>query len=81
MAPVGWNQIIQKGLKGHHRIHAIREKAIAVIDDHIEKEVPGNDPGEVPAMNQWQFYNMVTWYFTYHAASLNHRVRMIDSGS
>ena len=41
------NQIIQKGLKGHHRIHAIREKAIAMIDDHIEKGFPGNDPGKL----------------------------------
>ena len=75
------NQIIQKGLKGHHRIHAIREKAMAVIDDHIEKGFPGNEPGQVPAINLWQFYNVVTWYITRHAASLNHSVGMIDSGS
>lgn len=49
------------------------KKAMAAIDDHIEKGFPGDDPGEVPAMNLWQFYNVVIWYFTYHAASLNHR--------
>ena len=49
---------------------------MAVIDDHIGKEFPGNGPVKVPAINQWQFHNGVTWYITHHSASLNHRVDM-----
>ena len=27
-------------------------------------------------MSLWQFYNMVTWYISHHASSLNHRVEL-----
>jgi hypothetical protein len=30
----------------------------------------------LPATSLWQFYNVVTWYISHHAASLNHRVEL-----
>jgi hypothetical protein len=29
-----------------------------------------------PIMNLWIFYNILTWYITHRAVSLNHRVEM-----
>jgi len=52
------------------------KKAMALIDDHIEAEFPDTEAGKLPAVSLWQFYNVVTWYITHHAASLNHRVEM-----
>ncbi|MBC2712586.1 MAG: hypothetical protein HGJ94_16850 [Desulfosarcina sp.] len=52
------------------------KKAMKVIDYHIGKEFPGNDPSEVPTMNLWEFYNVITWYITHYTASLNHQVVM-----
>ena len=52
------------------------KKAMALIDDHIESEFPGNEAGRLPAMSLWQFYNVVTWYMSHHAASLNHSVEL-----
>jgi hypothetical protein len=49
---------------------------MALIDDHITSEFPDTEPGKLPAMNLWQFYNVVTWYITHHSVSLNHRVEL-----
>ena len=34
-----------------------------------------NDDG-FPVMSLWVFYNILTWYITHRAVSLNHRVEM-----
>lgn len=36
-------------------------KAMALIDDHLENENYGYEPGTLPAMSLRQFYNMITW--------------------
>lgn len=55
---------------------SLRSTSDLLIDGYIESEFPEDEPGEVPAMNLWQFYNVVTWYISHHAASLNHRVEL-----
>ncbi|MBC2712324.1 MAG: hypothetical protein HGJ94_15465 [Desulfosarcina sp.] len=44
----------------------------------MEIQSPGNEPGEVPAMNLWEFYNVVTWYITHRAASLTPTLQKLE---
>ncbi len=48
------------------------KKATNLINGHIGN----NEPDKAPDFNLWEFYNVITWYITHHAASLNHRVAM-----
>ncbi|MFO7715291.1 DUF932 domain-containing protein [Desulfosarcina sp.] len=69
-------QLSGKAFTGIIKGMAFGEKAKALIGKHIKSGFPGNEPGQLPAMTLWQFYNVVTWYITHHAASLNHRVEL-----
>jgi len=42
----------------------------------IEHDASGRNDENFPIMSLWSFYNVLTWYITYKAVSLNHRVEM-----
>ena len=42
------------------------------MEHHERLDLKKKNTGE----SLWQFYNVVTWYITHHAALLNHRVEM-----
>ena len=51
------------------------KNAVDVIQDEARKSVLLSDEG-MPISNLWFFYNLLTWYISFHAVSLNHRVEM-----
>jgi len=40
------------------------------------KEAEGFEDNGFPIMSLWIFFNILTWFITHRAASLNHRVEM-----
>jgi hypothetical protein len=54
----------------------IGERAMDDIHDRIDQESKGVDPEGFPIITLWVFFNILTWYITHRAASLNHRVEM-----
>lgn len=52
------------------------EKAIEKIGERTTQESHGFTDSGFPIMSLWVFYNILTWYITHHAVSLNHRVVM-----
>ena len=52
------------------------KKAMVEIEDRTAQEAPGFTDNRFPIMNLWIFYNIITWYITHRAVSLNHRVDM-----
>jgi hypothetical protein len=52
------------------------KKASLKIRERLAKEADGFSEDEIPIMSLWIFFNVLTWYITHHAVSLNHRVEM-----
>ena len=52
------------------------KKAKELIEERMALESKDYTDNEFPIMNLWIFYNILTWYITYQAVSLNHRVEM-----
>ncbi len=52
------------------------KKATEEINKRTNLEAEKFDENGFPIMNLWAFYNVLTWYITYRAVSLNHRVVM-----
>jgi hypothetical protein len=52
------------------------KKAIEEIENRTAQEAEDIAKNGFPIMNLWIFYNILTWYITHHAVSLNHRVEM-----
>ena len=52
------------------------KKAVAKIESRAEREAESLADNGFPIMNLWIFYNILTWYITHRAVSLNHRVEM-----
>ncbi len=52
------------------------KKATKVINERMVEESKKRDSGGFPILSMWVFYNILTWYITYKAVSLNHRVMM-----
>jgi hypothetical protein len=51
------------------------KKAMDEIEQRIAQESNGFNNG-FPIISLWAFYNVITWYISHRAASLNHRVEM-----
>jgi len=51
-------------------------KAIDEVKDRTTQEAEGFTDNEFPIMSLWIFYNILTWYITHHAVSLNHHVEL-----
>lgn len=52
------------------------KNATQEIKDRIEQEARGFDDSGLPIISVWMFFNVLTWYITYKAVSLNHRVEL-----
>ena len=52
------------------------KKATEEIEKRMEQETQGFDDNGFAVMTLWIFYNILTWYITHKAVSLNHRVEM-----
>ena len=52
------------------------KNATEEIEDRVKQEVDGFDDNGFPIMSVWIFFNILAWYITYKAVSLNHRVEM-----
>ena len=52
------------------------KKAMEEIENRVAKEAEDFAENGFPIMNLWIFYNILTWYITHRAVSLNHRVEM-----
>ena len=50
--------------------------ALKEIEERITREADGFTDNGFPIMNLWIFFNVLTWYITHRAVSLNHRVEM-----
>jgi len=59
---------VMKGMK-------FGKKALDEIEQRIIQESKGFDDG-FPIISLWAFYNVLTWYISHRAVSLNHRVEM-----
>jgi hypothetical protein len=51
-------------------------RAMELIEERIAHETEDYTDDGFPIMNLWIFYNVLTWYITHQAVSLNHRVEM-----
>ena len=52
------------------------KKAMEEIENRTAQEAKGFTDNGFPVMNIWVLYNILTWYITHRAVSLNHRVEM-----
>jgi len=52
------------------------KKAMALVEEHMVRETKDYTEDGFPIMNLWIFYNVLTWYISHHAVSLNHKVEM-----
>jgi len=52
------------------------KKAMENIEERTAQEAEGFADNGFPIMNLWIFYNVLTWYITHRAVSLNHRVEL-----
>jgi len=50
--------------------------ATEMIQQKICDDASGYDNDEFPIISLWLFYNVLTWYITHAAVSLNHKVEM-----
>ena len=48
--------------------------AVKQIEYRMAKEATDFDKDGFPIMSVWVFFNVLTWYITHRAVSLNHRV-------
>ena len=53
-----------------------RKNATEEIEDRVKEDASGFDKVGHPIMSIWIFFNIITWYITHRAVSLNHRVEM-----
>lgn len=72
----------QLTIKTHDQVMEAMEfgqAATLEINKRIEREAKGFDENGLPIMSLWIFFNVLTWYVTHRAVSLNHRVELEKS--
>jgi len=52
------------------------KKALKEIKERLTQESDGFGDNGIQIISVWLFFNVLTWYITHRAASLNHRVNM-----
>ena len=52
------------------------KKSVAEIENRISREASGVTDDKFPVLSLWIFYNILTWFITHRAVSLNHQVEM-----
>ena len=71
--------VVQLSAKTYNRVMEAMNlgvKATEEIEKRAEQRAEGFDDYGFPIINVWIFFNILTWYITHRAVSLNHRVEM-----
>jgi len=69
-------QVTEKIYENLMKIMKFGKKAIEMVEKQILSEAKDYTDNGFPIMNLWIFYNVLTWYITHRAVSLNHRVEL-----
>jgi hypothetical protein len=69
-------QLTEKTYENVMKTMKFGKKAMEVIEKRATHEAKDYTDKGFPIMNLWIFYNVLTWYITHRAVSLNHRVEM-----
>lgn len=70
------NELTEKSYSKVMKAMKVGKKATEIIEDRISQDASGFTDNGFPIMSLWIFYNVLTWYITHRAVSLNHRVEM-----
>jgi hypothetical protein len=57
-------------------IMELGKKASEDVNNRMYQETAHIDQGGFPLISFWIFFNILTWYITHKAVSLNHRLEM-----
>jgi hypothetical protein len=52
------------------------KRATEEIEDQVDEDFEGFLTNGFPQITVWLFYNIIAWYITHKAVSLNHRVEL-----
>ena len=66
-------------LDAYHKVMeamSLGKRATETIEDMVTEEVEGFLTDGYPQPTVWVFYNLLTWFVTHKAVSLNHRVEL-----
>ncbi|RZB36382.1 MAG: hypothetical protein SRB2_02207 [Desulfobacteraceae bacterium Eth-SRB2] len=69
-------KLTEKSYSNVMRTMKFGKKAKKEIKERTARKVEGYTDNGFPIINLWIFFNILTWYITHHAVSLNHRVEM-----
>jgi hypothetical protein len=58
------------------RAMELRVRAQKEVRSRMEVEAKDHNDNGFPIMSLWAFFNVLTWFITHRAVSLNHRVEM-----
>jgi hypothetical protein len=58
------------------RAMELRVRAQKEVRSRMEVEAKDRNDNGFPIMSLWAFFNVLTWFITHRAVSLNHRVEM-----
>lgn len=70
------SQLTERTYKSVLKTMNFGKKAMELIEKRMARETEDYTDDGLPIMNLWVFYNVLTWYITHKAVSLNHRVEM-----
>ena len=69
-------QLTEKTYENVMKTMKFGKKAMEVIEERSAHEAEDYTDRGFPILNLWIFYNVLTWYITHRAVSLNHRVEL-----
>ena len=69
-------QLTEKTYENVIKTMKFGKNALEQIEERMAHETKDYTDDGFPIMNLWIFYNILTWYITHQAVSLNHRVEM-----
>lgn len=69
-------QLTEENYKNVIKAMKFGKQAIEVIEKRAAEETKDYTDKNFPIINLWIFYNVLTWYITHRAVSLNHRIEM-----
>ncbi len=74
----GWTDLhlSQKSYDDVMKAMKLGKQATVEVEDRMSQEAESFDDTGFPIMSLWVFFNVLTWYITHRAASLNHQVEM-----
>ncbi len=74
----GWTgrHLTQKNYDDVMKAMKLGKQATTEVDDRMSQEAESFDNTGFPFITLWMFFNVLTWYITHRAVSLNHQVEM-----